>query len=122
MKPVKFALACAGLIGVIAIFLSYVESLSFWDLRSVAAAQVYLALVGFAGGLAMGGLAVARGALSRWQAVIATLCFSLAILPAGVREGMKAEVGGKLMLLAAIAGLAIAIAGIVRPDAPRRTA
>lgn len=127
MKQIKFGILGAGAIGLIAIFLPYISegplSLSFWKFRDLpeVGAQPIIALIGFLLAAAMGGMAVAKKSLLRWQAIVALVGFGLAILTKGVRSGLSYEgvstaIGGKLLFLSAIVGIVAAIAGIAKPE------
>lgn len=124
MKNLKFAIAGLAVLGIIGAFLPIVSEgpmkISLWDVRAFDAGQFWLTMGGLIVALVMAGLAVARGAMARWQAVVATLGFALAAL--SVRDGMEWAIGGKLMLLAAAIGLVVALVGAVKPEPQRRMA
>lgn len=124
MKNLKFAIAGLAVLGIIGAFLPIVSEgpmkISLWDVRAFDAGQFWLTMGGLIVALVMAGLAVARGAMARWQAVVATLGFALAALT--VRDGMEWAIGGKLMLLAAAIGLVVALVGAVKPEPQRRMA
>lgn len=124
MKNLKFAIAGLAVLGIIGAFLPIVSEgpmkISLWDVRAFDAGQFWLTMGGLIVALVMAGLAVARGAMARWQAVVATLGFALAALK--VRDGMEWAIGGKLMLLAAAIGLVVALVGAVKPEPQRRMA
>ncbi len=118
MKHLKFAILGTALLGFIGIFLPMVSfgnsSISLWEVRKLDAGLVYITMLGFVVPLAMAALAVAQGRLARWQAIVASVGFALALLK--VRESFSGAIGGKVMVIAAAAGLAVAIAKSVKPD------
>jgi hypothetical protein len=118
MKHLKFAILGTAFLGLIGIFLPLISagsaSISLWDVRKLDSGMVYLTMVAFIVPLIMGGLAVAQGRLARWQAIVATVGFALALIK--VRDAFGGAIGGKLMVVAAAAGLAVAIAKSVKPD------
>jgi hypothetical protein len=118
MKELKFAIAGLAVLGLISVFLPLVsvgdQSISLWDVRELDAGQVYLILGGFLVPLVMAGLAIAQGAMIKWQASVAAAGFALAALKA--RDGFEGAIGGKLMLIAAALGLVAAIVAIVKGD------
>lgn len=136
MKQLKFAIAGAGLLGIIAVFLPYFsmggESMTYWDVHKLPASemtgllngpkQVYLALACFAIPLVVGLIAIATKQLQRWQAIAAAVFSLLALAPEGVRKGLTGEgemhtaMGGKLLFIAALIGLVAAIVGIAKPE------
>jgi peptidoglycan/LPS O-acetylase OafA/YrhL len=124
MKEIKFAIAGLAVLGIIGAFLPIVSEgplkMSLWDVRAFDAGQFWLTMGGLIVALLMAGLAVVTGALTRWQAVVATLGFALAAIK--VRDGLEWAIGGKLMLLAAAVGLVVALVGAVKPEPQRRIA
>jgi hypothetical protein len=136
MKQLKLGILGAGLVGLIAIFLPYIsaggQSMKFWDFRQMPSGfasgllngpkQVYIALIGFLAAGAVAGLAVATKRLARWQAIVGLVGFLLALATEGVRkglsgaEGIGTAIGGKLLFLAAIAGIVVSIVGIAKPE------
>lgn len=136
MKQLKFAIAGAGALGIIAVFLPYFsmggESMTYWDVHKMEGGemlgllngpkQVYIALACFAVPLVLGLIAIATKQLQRWQAIAAAVFSLAALAPAGVRkgltgeEGMSTAIGGKLLFLAALIGLVAAIAGVAKPE------
>lgn len=121
MKHLKFAILGTAFLGLIGIFLPLISagpvSVSLWDVRKLDSGMVYITMLGFVVPLVMGGLAVAQGRLARWHAIVATIGFALALIK--VRDAFSGAIGGKLMFLAAAAGLALAIAKTVKPDDSR---
>jgi len=121
MKALRYAILLAGLLGIAAMFLRYWSSVqgTMWDYRKVIPLAVYLPLGGFALGALAGGLAVVMRGLARWQAVIALVGFAATFASEWVRKGLvgdggiKPAIGGKLLFAAAVAGLAIALIGVV---------
>jgi hypothetical protein len=123
MKEIKFAIAGLAVLGIIGAFLPIVSEgplkVSLWDVRAFDAGQFWLTMGGLIVALIMAGLAVVRGGLARWQAVVATIGFLLAAIK--VRDGLEWAIGGKLMLLAAAFGLVVALVGAVKPEPQPRT-
>ena len=137
MKPTKFAVAAAGLLGIIAVFLPYISaegmSASLWDFTKIpdpmgtqgllnGPKQAYVAIACFAIPLVVGGMAIAKGRMVRWQGIVAAV-FSLAALAVeGVRKGLTGEegvgtaIGGKILFLAAIVGLVGGIVAAAKPE------
>ena len=119
MKNLKFGLIVCGVLGVIGAFLPMVKmgsaSISLWELKGLpgGAGQVYLTLAGFIVGIVMGGLAL-KGGLKRWQSIVAAVGFALATLK--LRGSFSGAIGAKVMFLAAVIGLVVAIVTIVKPE------
>jgi len=136
MKQLKVAIAAAGIIGIIAVFLPYISieghSMTYWDFHKLPGSefagllkgpkQVYVALACFAVPLMMGLMALA-GRLARWQGVVSSVFFLAAFGPEGVRKGLlggdgiSTAIGGKLVFLAALVGLVASVAAIAKPEA-----
>jgi len=138
MKPIKIVLAAAGVLGLLAVFaLPYISaegmSLKFWDFRAMpdgissgllnGPKQVYVALVGFLVMLGAGGAGLAMKRLPRGAAIAGAVGALLCLATEGVRkglmgggEGMSTAIGGKLLFLAAIAGLVAGIIGAAKPE------
>lgn len=120
MKNLKFGLIVCGVLGVIGAFLPMVKmgsaSISLWDLKGLpgGSGQVYLTLAGFVLGIAMGAAAL-KGPLKRWQSGVAAAGFALSTVKLRGSFGDGA-IGAKLMFLAAIVGLVVAIVTIVKPE------
>src|SRR3569623_2999074 len=135
MKQLKYVLAGAGLIGIIAAFLLYISieghSMTFWDFHKFPGGemagllkgpkQVYVALACIAVPLALGLWAMA-GRLARWMGGVSSVVFLAAVGPEGVRKGLmggdgvSTAIGGKLLFLAALVGLVAAVAAIAKPE------
>jgi hypothetical protein len=135
MKATKSIIAACGAVGLLAVFLPYFSegglSISFWQLREMPAEgsgllngpnQVYLALACFLVPMLLGLLAVATKQLARWQAGTAAAFSALAFALEGVRKGLfggdgvSTAFGGKLLFLAAGAGLVAAIVGLAKSE------
>ena len=134
MKNLKFAIIASGVLGLIACFLPYISegglSVSAWDLHKLPAGnsgllngpkQVYLML----GLFGIGALVAATTAASKLQhelADIATDAFLLTFTCELVRKGMTGDhgvstaIGGKLLFVAALAGLVTSIVATVKPE------
>ncbi len=123
MKNLKFAVLACGLLGLVACFLPMASfegvSITFWDgHRGPEGVQTYLVMAGYALGAVMGATGVARG-LKRPQAIAAAIGFAFVLLKfRGVFADLfKAAIGGKLLLIAAVAGLVVsAIAAATAAD------
>jgi peptidoglycan/LPS O-acetylase OafA/YrhL len=117
MQNLKFGVVACGLVGLIGCFLPLVAGVSFYDTRHFDAPHFYMTAGGYGAALAMGVLAISKG-MQRWMSVIAIIAFSLVILRmrGELVELLNAGLGGKLMSVAALAGLALAILTTVKPE------
>lgn len=117
MKNLKIGVLLFGVLGIVGAFLPFVsmgdQSMSLWDARALDAGQVYLTMGSFAVAAVMGAIAMASS-MQRWQAIVATLAFALAVVKN--RSNMDGAIGAKLMLVAAAVGLVLAIITIVKPE------
>jgi hypothetical protein len=136
MKPIKFVMAAAGVLGLLAIFLPYISveglSLKYWDFRQMPSSitagllngpnQVYVALVGFLVVAAAGASGIVGKRLGRGAAIAGALGSLVAFAAQGVHKGMSGAegvstaIGGKLLFLAAVVGLLAAIIGAVKRE------
>jgi hypothetical protein len=135
MKNLKFAIIASGVLGIIACFLPYISegpiSASLWDLHKMPAGnegllngpkQVYLVL-GLFGIAALVAATAAASKLQRAIAGIAAGSFLLTFACELVRKGMTGDhgvstaIGGKLLFVAAAAGLVTSIVATVKPEA-----
>lgn len=121
MKNAKHIIAIAALFGLLGIFaLPYVEGIKLWTLRSEGevASQVYIALFGFLCALMVAGVGVLRGAMSRALGVVTLILFLLTFAVGAVHDGFKqgTAIGGKVLLLAAVAGFLTSLVAIVKPE------
>jgi len=122
MKQLKFAIAGLGLLGAIGVFLPLVSamgmSVSLWDARSAAAADVYVPLIGFLIGCGAGFAGIVKGPMNRVFGGIAVAGFVLTVIK--LRELFEhfgdAAYGGKLMLACSAIGLIVAIVATVKPE------
>lgn len=118
MKELKLAIAGLGVLGIIGIFLPMGEiagqSISYWKVREFDGGNFWMVVAGFVVPIAMAGMAIAQGAMVRWQAGVAAAGFALAALK--LREAFEAGLGGKVMLIAAVLGLVAAIVAIVKTE------
>ncbi len=129
MNNLKFGVLACGVIGVIAVFLPWVSfgpmTASLWKARSgPEGGQVYLIMGSFAVAAIMGGLAVAKAPMQRWQGVVALLGFLLVLVK--IREGlpmdfMKAPggIGMKLIGLSSIVGAVVSVLTLAKPETAR---
>jgi hypothetical protein len=117
MQNLKFGVVACGLVGLIGCFLPMVASVSFYDTRHFDAANFYITAAAYAAAASMGGMGIARG-MQRWMSVIAIVAFSLVLLRmrGELVEMLKAGIGAKLMLVAALAGLSLAILTTIKPE------
>ncbi len=118
MKPLKFAIAGAGLLGVIATFLPLIDalgiSLSLWDKMSTSPLWFLLTFAGYLVGLVVGVAAIVKPPLKRELAAVAAVGFALSSLR--MRAGFDAAIGGKLLLIAGLVGLIVSIVAVVKPE------
>jgi hypothetical protein len=121
MKNLKFGILAFGVLGVLGCFLPFVSeggmSMSFFKMREfIGSGQVFLTMGGFVLAAVMGAMALQKGLL-KWQGGAAAAGFALVLfklrdaLPTDIFKG---AIGAKLIGLSAIAGLVIAILGIVK--------
>jgi len=117
MQNLKFGVVVCGLVGLVGCFLPMMAGVSFFDTRAFDAANFYIIAGGFAAGAVMGGMGIANG-MQRWMSIVAIVAFSVVVLRmrGEVVELLKAGIGGKLMGVAALAGLALAILTAVKPE------
>jgi hypothetical protein len=87
---------------------------SLWDLKELDAGQTYLILVCFLVTASIGAKAHMDGALVKTHAIIAAVTSGLALFKC--RGFLENAIGGKLLFLAALVGLAAAIYGAVKPE------
>ncbi len=127
MKNLKFGVLAFGVLGVLSVFLPLFsmmgKSVSLWQGRSDEAGAVYMTIAGFAIAAVAGGLAVAKGPLKRWHAILGTVGFVLVLLK--LRSGMgiglgklfsEGAIGAKLMIISMFAGLIVSIIAAVKPE------
>lgn len=123
MKNIKFAVLACGLLGLIACFLPMVSmegmSITFWDVHKAPGegVQVYLVMAGYALGAVMAAMAIAQG-LKRPQAIAAAVGFAFVIFKfrGGFTDLMKGAIGGKLMFIAALAGVVVSVIAAAKPE------
>jgi hypothetical protein len=123
MKSLRYAVALAGALGIAALFMRYWSGLegSMWDYRKIEPLAVYLPLGGFGLGVLSGGLATLTGGMARWHAVLGLVGFAASMASEWVHRGwigdagFKPAIGGKLLFVSAVAGLALALVGVLRP-------
>lgn len=128
MKPIKFVLlACAALAILLVFALPYIsigEGLEFslWKLREDIA-HPYIILGAMALPTAFGALAVKTERLPRWQSILSTVCFAIALFIAfavfsktQTQFGDHGGLGAKLMVVALLGGGVASIAGVVKPE------
>lgn len=124
MKNTKHVIVVASVLGLLAIFaLPYIEGMKLWDFRKIdeVSSQVYIALFGFLAALVVAGLAAARGALGRGLGIVTAILFALTLAVGAVHDGFKSgtAIGGKLVLIAAVVGLAASLVAVVKPERRR---
>ena len=134
MKNLKFAIIASGVLGLIACFLPYISeggmSASLWDLHKIPAGnegllngpkQVYLVL-GLFGIATLVAATSAASKLVRGLAGVAAGSFLLTFACELVRKGMTGDhgvstaIGGKMLFIAALAGLVTSIVATVKPE------
>jgi hypothetical protein len=118
VKNIKFAVLACGLLGLVACFLPMVSmeglSLSFWDGHKDAnGVQTYLVMAGYALATVMGIIGVVQG-LKRPHAIAALIGFAFVLFKfRGLySELLKAAIGGKLLIIAPVAGLIVSAVAI----------
>lgn len=129
MHNLKFGVLACGLVGLVGCFLPLVEergTFSWFDGRTQNAATTYLVMAGYAVALVAAALGALRG-MERWLSAIAIIGFAFVIFK--FRFGLSQDgtpfelfalpLGGKLMGAGMFAGLAFAIASVVKPEPPR---
>jgi hypothetical protein len=122
MKWLKFGIALLGVVGVIGCFLPAIgepgKQYSLYDLRVIDEVHAYLMIAGLALAAIMGGLAIARPPLERWQAGIALAGFALTAIKFRFWDGLQHfgeyALGGQLVLIVPLLGIAIAAIGAFR--------
>jgi hypothetical protein len=119
VKNIKFAVLACGLLGLVACFLPLASfdglKITFWDGRKNAdGIQTYLVMAGYALSAVMGAMGVARG-LKRPQSIAAAIGFGFVLLKfRGVfSELLHSAIGGKLLFIAAVAGLIVSVIAAV---------
>lgn len=115
MKQLKLGiLACA----VIGLFTCFVGAQAIWKAHELpgVAKHIYMILAGFVAPLAVGIMAAAAPPMRRWQAGVALAGFALVLVK--IRDGLFAGnfMNGKLMSIAVLAGVALAIAALIKPE------
>ena len=124
MNNMKMGVLACGVVGLIACFLPFVsfgdQSMSVWGMHvGPDGAQAYMVMAGFAAAAVMGAMGVAKPPMLRWQSIVATVGFAFVIFK--FRDGFThlitdGAIGAKLIGVAAIAGLALSIVTIAKPD------
>ena len=119
MQRTKFGVVACGLLGLVGCLLSN-EGISFWAMREFDASHVYIVMGGYGFAAATAGLGVWKG-MQRWMSIVAIVGFMVVLLRTNtdLLELMKAGIGGKVMGIAAIAGLVFAILTTVKPEPAR---
>ncbi|MBA3503754.1 MAG: hypothetical protein M4D80_10695 [Myxococcota bacterium] len=117
MQNLKFGVVVCGLLGLVGCFLPMMSGISFFDTRNFDAANFYIIAAGYAAAAVMGAMGIAKG-MQRWMSIIAIVGFSVVLLRmrGEVVELLQAGIGAKLMGVAALAGLALAILTTVKPE------
>ena len=121
MKNTKYIIATVAVLGLLGIFaLPYIEGIKLWALRSEGSvsSQIYIVLFGFLGALVVSGVGMLRGALTRGLGIASLILFLLTLATGAVRDGFKdgTASGAKILLLAALAGLVMSVAAVVKPE------
>ncbi len=117
MRNLKLGGVVCGLMGVVGCFLPMAPGMSYFETRHFDAGNAYVVLVGFATALAIGLMGMSRG-MQRWMSVVSIAAFAFVVFAVrpGLVEFLKAGIGTKLIGVAALAGLAIAILTTVKPE------
>ncbi|HUS27183.1 MAG TPA: hypothetical protein VMZ53_01705 [Kofleriaceae bacterium] len=128
MKNLKLGVLVCGVVGLVAVFLPQAElagrSISLWDAHSQPTSHggglhVYMIIAGYVAGIAMGGLALARPPMQRWQSFIALVGFVFVL--AKIRHVLpfdifKQALGSKLIGAAAYAGAIISALSLAKRE------
>jgi hypothetical protein len=91
-------------------------SVSLWDAHSVDSG-VYIVMIGYAAGIAMGAMAM-KGSMLRWQAIVALVGFGIVLLKmrGGILDSIThGAIGAKLLAVAAIGGVVFSALCIAKP-------
>ncbi|MBW8773245.1 MAG: hypothetical protein JF590_08160 [Gemmatimonadetes bacterium] len=122
MKNIKFAVLACGVLGLIGFFLPMVSaegmSFSFWDAHKAPdGVQVYLVMAGYALAAVMGAMGAAKG-MKRPQGIAAAVGFGFVIFKfrGGFMDLIKAAIGAKLMFVAALVGVVVAVIAAAKPE------
>jgi hypothetical protein len=117
MQNLKFGVVVCGLLGLVGCFLPMIEGISFFDTRVFDASNAYIVMAAFVAPIAMGAMGIHKG-MQRWMSIVAIVGFSVVVLRmrGEMIDMLKAGIGGKLMAIAAIAGLICAILTTVKPE------
>lgn len=115
MKNLKLGIIACSALGLLTCF---VGSQAIWKAHELpgVAKHIYIILAGFAAALAMGVMGAASPPLKRWQSGVAVAGFALVLVK--IRDGLFAGnlFNGKLMSLAVLAGLALAVVTLIKPE------
>jgi hypothetical protein len=122
VKNIKFAVLACGLIGLIGCFIPD-HGHSFWDAHQLPSElgggiHVYMVMAGYALATVMGVVALAKG-LKRPQAITALIGFAFVLwkFRSLIGEALKhGGVSGRMMMLSAIVGVVVSIAGAATGD------
>lgn len=117
MQNLKFGVVACGLLGLLGCFLPLMAGVTFFDTRHFDPASFYITAAGYGAAIVMGGLGISKG-MQRWMSVIAIVGFSVVVLRmrGEVVDLLKSGIGGKLMGVGALAGLAFAILTTIKPE------
>jgi hypothetical protein len=141
VNNLKFGLLGLGLLGLIGCFLPMVSegplSFSFWKLPDLlkemgatdtGRSHVIITMAGFGAAALAGLIAVVKPPMQRWQGVLALIGFALVLvkLRAGIMPGSSfldllkhGAIGAKLMCVAPILGIVVAILSLAKPETAR---
>lgn len=121
MNNLKLGVLVCGVVGLIGCFLPMVSgegmSISLWDVHSADMGQVLMVMIGYGLGIVAGVMAM-KGGMQRWQGIMAVVGFAFVVFK--FRGGFldlitHGAIGGKLMGLAAVAGLVFSVLCIAKP-------
>ena len=131
VNHLKLGVLVCGFVGLVAVFLPHdsmgSHSVSLWDGHSQPTSRggglhVYMIMAGYAAALLMGGLAVARPPMQRWQSFVALVAFVFVLakfrywLPV---EIFKHAVGAKILGITAYAGALVSTVSLLKPETAR---
>lgn len=115
MKHLKLGILVSAAIGLLTCFIG---SQAIWKAHDVPGLgkHIYMIIAGFVAPLAMGVMAQVAPPMKRWQAGVALAGFALVLVK--IRDGLFAGnfLNGKLMSLAVLAGVALAVVSLIRPS------
>ena len=121
MDNLKFGVVLCGLLALLACFLPLgAMSQSYWALREHAPANASMTLAACAVGFVVPAIALVKPPIARWQAIVSALAFAFVLIKLRRVLGTlltDGSVGGKLIVVAPVLGLALSLICVVKPPA-----